>query len=480
MSIYFKGEGQSVECIEVEVDLLQNGQSMADIIVDAETQIWKGFYGRLHIDGYAQNFTVVEVSMNGGFQKARLISGQATMHHRTRAKQLINVTGKQIIEELCNHKSSGGFDTEDEDTVTPPTTPGHEYVHIIPPEIANSQHQYFQIINGLERGEQLTRFLKKFGNQYVWKHDSLGRIVIYKVQDALYYTPQGRVDFQDVVMAELPEPYAYLGSLEDGSVVLHFPNLSFLPQFGSYLDLEEITDHVPIPRSKLSDASPHVANEYLFESAQTVQGNLPENYELFNSYPIEHINIVSDDKGSTVTFVRSNINEILTSLMARDPMDVFDGMYTGTVKKQNPDGTLQIMPDPPLVQGQGMDRVQIHILPNTSFKVAEGTRVYISFLNSENSVPYVTGFIYPLENTNKLNDQLTITIGNPNNTQFVALAEKVLDELQSIKNYIDSHTHGAGSFTTPSGGGDVTGISGTPTTNMPAPSSVASRILKSE
>lgn len=61
-------------------------------------------------------------------------------------------------------------------------------------------------------------------------------------------------------------------------------------------------------------------------------------------------------------------------------------------------------------------------------------------------------------------------------TDFVALASKVLTELQAIKTYIDAHTHLPGTFA--NGGGAVTGVSGAPTSPMSAPGSVASTKVK--
>lgn len=48
-------------------------------------------------------------------------------------------------------------------------------------------------------------------------------------------------------------------------------------------------------------------------------------------------------------------------------------------------------------------------------------------------------------------------------TDFVALAQKVLDELNKIKNAFNGHVHGAGTFS--NGGGAVAGASGPPSQN---------------
>lgn len=57
---------------------------------------------------------------------------------------------------------------------------------------------------------------------------------------------------------------------------------------------------------------------------------------------------------------------------------------------------------------------------------------------------------------------------------MVALASKVLTELQAIKTYLGTMTMTAGTLTAPTGGGQVTGVSGPPVSPMPDPGSVAS------
>jgi hypothetical protein len=61
-------------------------------------------------------------------------------------------------------------------------------------------------------------------------------------------------------------------------------------------------------------------------------------------------------------------------------------------------------------------------------------------------------------------------------TDFVALASKVLTELQAIKTWADGHTHPPGTFANP--GGAVVGVSAAPTAPMTAPGSVASTKVK--
>lgn len=60
---------------------------------------------------------------------------------------------------------------------------------------------------------------------------------------------------------------------------------------------------------------------------------------------------------------------------------------------------------------------------------------------------------------------------------FVAMANKVLTELNSIATAFNSHTHAAGTYS--NGGGGVTGVSATPNASM-SPNAVASTNLKAE
>lgn len=70
-----------------------------------------------------------------------------------------------------------------------------------------------------------------------------------------------------------------------------------------------------------------------------------------------------------------------------------------------------------------------------------------------------------------------VYLGSSAATEFIALATKVLTELQAIKAHVDGITVAPGTFTTPSG--PVTGVSGPPIAPMPAPGSVASTVVKS-
>jgi hypothetical protein len=75
--------------------------------------------------------------------------------------------------------------------------------------------------------------------------------------------------------------------------------------------------------------------------------------------------------------------------------------------------------------------------------------------------------------------QDAITIGDANGNDFVALAQKVLTELNAIKTAFNSHTHAAGSLAAPSGGGAVTGVSAGPSASY-SPNSVAASEVKAK
>lgn len=69
-----------------------------------------------------------------------------------------------------------------------------------------------------------------------------------------------------------------------------------------------------------------------------------------------------------------------------------------------------------------------------------------------------------------------IALGDEAGNDFVALAQKVLTELQSISTAFNSHTHAAGTFTTGIGGGAVSGISTIPNDSYNANSVAASQV----
>jgi hypothetical protein len=71
-----------------------------------------------------------------------------------------------------------------------------------------------------------------------------------------------------------------------------------------------------------------------------------------------------------------------------------------------------------------------------------------------------------------------VYLGGADATDFVALASKVLTELNAVKTWGDPHTHAPGTFS--NGGGPVVGTSGPPLAPMPTPASVASAVVKSK
>lgn len=110
-------------------------------------------------------------------------------------------------------------------------------------------------------------------------------------------------------------------------------------------------------------------------------------------------------------------------------------------------------------------------------ELALGSEVLVAFIEGDPKQPAIMGFAgrgqpghTPTKTTVDITSELLLGAGA---TDFVALAAKVLTELQSIKTAFDTHTHpfvatGAASPTS------------APTVAMPAPSSVAAAKVKAQ
>lgn len=106
------------------------------------------------------------------------------------------------------------------------------------------------------------------------------------------------------------------------------------------------------------------------------------------------------------------------------------------------------------------------------------------------AVPGIGSLVSALSSNNYLAGALVITgsdirLASSSASDFVALASKVLTELQAIKNAYDTHLHDASTVIAPPGGGPCTGLTGVPSSApavpapMPAPTSPASTTTRS-
>lgn len=161
-------------------------------------------------------------------------------------------------------------------------------------------------------------------------------------------------------------------------------------------------------------------------------------------------------KESLAGFVRSVMS----------PVDYF-ALYGAKVIQQDSDLTLQLQPDDKRLPG--MTKVPMRLgIPNATAKVQPGARGLVGFADGDPSKP----FWGPWESA-----QLTeLNIGGADN--FVALANLVLDRLNSIKSSFDGHTHDIAFGLCTAGG--TTGVvpSAPPGSPMPTPDSVAATLVK--
>jgi hypothetical protein len=127
----------------------------------------------------------------------------------------------------------------------------------------------------------------------------------------------------------------------------------------------------------------------------------------------------SDAKGALKNFVRS----VMASVD-------FHALYTAKVTSQNADGTCEVQVDD--TRFPGYSRVPIKLgIPETTVKVSAGATVLLGFDDGWPDSPYVA-----LWNASTLTE---INIGGA--TQFAALANLVVNQLNSIASAFNGHTH---------------------------------------
>lgn len=133
--------------------------------------------------------------------------------------------------------------------------------------------------------------------------------------------------------------------------------------------------------------------------------------------------------------------------------------YSARVVKQNGNGTLQVLPDDETFKGSGLDQVKIRLGVPGTVTVPKGARIELVFEDGNPQKPIAVAFY---------DGSLTeLKLGS--GADFVALAQKVLDELDAIKLWADAHVHPTGM-----------GPSGPPATPMTTPNSVAAAKTKAE
>lgn len=173
--------------------------------------------------------------------------------------------------------------------------------------------------------------------------------------------------------------------------------------------------------------------------------------------------------------VKESFASLVGAVMSR--VD-FLALYPCQVIAQNADGTLELKPENENLPG--FSRVPIrHTIPGLRVELAggnfSGCRALVGFDGGDPTKPFVANFFGPDFTTLLLGSTATVDQAA---YQYVALATKVLNELNKIKTAFDSHTHTVSVATTcPAGAGSGTGTGAAPTP-IPAISSVASTRVK--
>lgn len=271
---------------------------------------------------------------------------------------------------------------------------GGERVGYTAEDLSKREFANFQTFASLPIGWQLGHFLSQYGYHYYLNDD--GEITVQHIDNT-----------QTV---QLPDDATLVKSTPDGSKVYSYSSLDSFPKVGDSLD------------------------------GQTVK-------------------LLTITANNTSLFLCFSFTEQQNLLKESAISSVFNASYSATVVGQNDDGpegtlggTLQIIPDDPMLRGGGMDRVPMRLLQGYAVRVPEGSRVTIRFDQKNGNKPFVDSFIQPgdysqlpVSSANNLH-----CFGDPNKADFVALAELVMSNLSNIESMLsdikakyNTHSHGA-------------------------------------
>lgn len=143
----------------------------------------------------------------------------------------------------------------------------------------------------------------------------------------------------------------------------------------------------------------------------------------------------------------------------------YSRLYPARVSRQNADGTVQVVADDPAIKGAGLDKVPIRLGVPGSVLISSGQRVLIGFASGDPSRPFAVSWERDAVDELRLGSAV----------DFVALASKVLVELQSMQTWASTHTHSV-----PIVGPAGTTPSTPPLVPPPSPNSVAAAKVKAE
>lgn len=269
-----------------------------------------------------------------------------------------------------------------------------ENLGYIAPEIANYENPNFQTFNSIPIGVQLSHFLRRF-------NDSFFRIA-----------PNGSVQ---------------IGFESENNVKINEQNMTKIQSAG---------DGSICYSFNLWDREIHPGM-------------------IIDGFRIERMTVNVSNQGLAVWFFRSDPyrNPHIDELK-----HVLSASYPATIVTQNADGvdgklggTLQVIPDDPLIRGGGMDKLRIRGLPGVYIRVPDGQRCSVSFDAQDAGRPYISGFLGEPEpgKLDQTTDNFCLVLGNPSNADFVSLDELVQNNLSEIKSAIASlvwdfnaHVHG--------------------------------------
>lgn len=184
--------------------------------------------------------------------------------------------------------------------------------------------------------------------------------------------------------------------------------------------------------------------------------------------------IVDPEKSRTTAWAggsaggRSRLVDLFRGMVRRSVDGQLFGKYRYRVVKLSGDRVeLQAV-----VQAAGVpDILPISMRPGVAgahAKLAAGSLVLVEFIEGNRTLPIVTGFAGKGDSGHEPTELdfsvlTTMRLGSGSASEGLTLGD-------SHKAWADGHTHSQGTLTAPSGGGQVTGVSGAPVTTAPATS----------
>lgn len=252
-------------------------------------------------------------------------------------------------------------------------------------QIRGTSIQGFQKLDGVDSGKQLRKTLqdKTKNPSTTWRINRDG--------DLVYVT-----DSNPEVKSVLPTK-AFLLASSENTISFQTNDLDYYPEPGSW---------------------------FVDDTTEDENGNV-------KVFRVEHVRLFANAEKIILKVFQNSMNNTVRSIVSKKEEESFQKNYSAQIHRQNSDGTLDLLPDDDLIKGTGLSNIPIRSPLGFSFTgIPEGARAVVQYENNDPSKPYVVGFVELTSSQHS--ESYNVIIGNPNAAEFVALANKVLTEIQRL------------------------------------------------